>query len=135
MRILLGAILGAATALATYFYVYWIPGSQYLRGAETRWLRVAASVLCAAIAAAFVFHRTWVGPKGAIEAVAFGALALGSLGFVLGFFGPLLLAPEANQGPLLGLFIMGPLGFVCGAAGGWIYWEKRSRARQTQKGG
>lgn len=135
MRVLLGAIVGAVTAVATYFYVYWVPGSQYLRGVGPRWLRVAASVLCAAIAAAFVFHRTRVGPKGAIEAVAFGALALGSLGFVLGFFGPILLAPQANQGPLLGLFVLGPLGFLLGALGGWIYWEKRPGARQRRKGG
>ena len=38
-----------------------------------------------------------------------GALVVGGIGFVGGFFGPMIFAPEANQGPLLGLFITGPL--------------------------
>ena len=36
--------------------------------------------------------------------------------FSAGFFGPMLLAPGANQGPMLGLFITGPLGVVAGIA-------------------
>lgn len=51
-----------------------------------------------------------------------GGLALGALGFARGFFGPIILAPEANQGPLLGIFITGPaeflLGLVLGAVRG-----------------
>ena len=46
-------------------------------------------------------------------------LLLGGTGFVCGFFGPIALNPEANQGPLLGLFITGPggalLGLILGA--------------------
>ena len=45
---------------------------------------------------------------------------LGGIGFVLGFFGPLVLAPDANQGPLLGIFITGPAGFVVGTLAGAI---------------
>ena len=45
---------------------------------------------------------------------AIGAVALGGIGLFGGYFGPLLLTPEANQGPLLGIFITGPLGFVLG---------------------
>ena len=41
-----------------------------------------------------------------------GAIGLGLIGLVGGFFGPLLLTPEANQGPLLGIFITGPLGVL-----------------------
>ena len=44
------------------------------------------------------------------------AVAFAAIGFVGGFFGPMILAPEANQGPLLGIFITGPLGFLTGAA-------------------
>ena len=42
------------------------------------------------------------------------ALVLGSIGSLCGFLGPIMLAPEANQGPLLGIFISGPGGFVLG---------------------
>ena len=50
-----------------------------------------------------------------------GALVVGGVGFVGGFFGPMIFAPDANQGPLLGLFITGPLGFLLGGAGGFAY--------------
>jgi len=46
--------------------------------------------------------------------------ALGAVGFAAGFFGPLVFAPGANQGPLLGIFFTGPLGFVLGTAAGWL---------------
>jgi hypothetical protein len=42
------------------------------------------------------------------------ALVMGAIGFAAGFFGPMLLKPEANQGPLLGIFITGPAGFALG---------------------
>jgi hypothetical protein len=38
-----------------------------------------------------------------------GGMIVGGIGFAGGFFGPILLAPEANQGPLLGIFFTGPL--------------------------
>ncbi|ESY71163.1 hypothetical protein X742_01675 [Mesorhizobium sp. LNHC232B00] len=31
-----------------------------------------------------------------------------------GFVGPIIFTPDANQGPLLGIFITGPLGLVVG---------------------
>lgn len=49
-------------------------------------------------------------------------LIIGAISFVLGFFGPILFIPDANQGPLLGIFITGPFGFVIGLIGGGIYW-------------
>jgi hypothetical protein len=36
------------------------------------------------------------------------ALSLGIVGFAAGFFGPIALNPDANQGPLLGIFVTGP---------------------------
>ena len=42
------------------------------------------------------------------------ALLLGGIGFLGGFVGPMVVTPEANQGPLLGLLITGPLGFLIG---------------------
>jgi hypothetical protein len=40
--------------------------------------------------------------------------------FAGGFFGPLIFAPDANQGPLLGIFITGPIGIVVGIAYGLV---------------
>jgi hypothetical protein len=56
-----------------------------------------------------------------IASVSQGALIVGAIGFCGGFFGPIIFAPEANQGPLLGIFITGPLGALLGAIGGFVY--------------
>jgi hypothetical protein len=50
-----------------------------------------------------------------------GGLILGGVGFAAGFFGPIILTPEANQGPLLGIFVTGPMGFAAGVALGALY--------------
>jgi hypothetical protein len=42
---------------------------------------------------------------------------VGAIGLALGFVGPLLVTPEATLGPLLGILITGPGGFVLGALG------------------
>jgi hypothetical protein len=54
------------------------------------------------------------------------ALQVGGIGFAAGFFGPMLLAPGANQGPMLGIFITGPVGFLLGLIYGVI---REARAR------
>ena len=46
------------------------------------------------------------------------ALLVGGIGFAAGFLGPIVFAPDANQGPLLGIFITGPIGFLVGLAWG-----------------
>jgi hypothetical protein len=56
------------------------------------------------------------------------ALIVGGIGFAAGFFGPILLTPEANQGPLLGIFITGPIGFLIGLLYGVLHeWLHRER--------
>jgi hypothetical protein len=58
-------------------------------------------------------------------------LALGATGFACGYFGPIALAPEANQGPLLGIFVTGPggvlLGVVLGAVAVLLPLSERQR--------
>jgi len=48
--------------------------------------------------------ETWVG---------FG-LFIGAIAFLIGFAGPIIVKPSANQGPLLGIFITGPIGLALG---------------------
>jgi hypothetical protein len=59
------------------------------------------------------------------------AVILGAIAFAVGFFGPLVWAPDANQGPLLGIFITGPLGFVFGL--GWGVLRETMKANQEKK--
>jgi hypothetical protein len=52
-------------------------------------------------------------------------MMLGSICFAAGFFGPLILTPGANQGPLLGIFVTGPLGALAGAViGALVAWRR-----------
>jgi hypothetical protein len=60
-----------------------------------------------------------------------GALAVGGIGFVLGFFGPMLVMRDSNQGPLIGIFVTGPLGAVIGAIGGAVVAGRRERGRYS----
>jgi len=53
---------------------------------------------------------------GALRRIAVWSFTLGAISFAAGFFGPIVLAPGANQGPLLGIFITGPLGTLAGLA-------------------
>ena len=50
-----------------------------------------------------------------------GGFIVGGISFLAGFLGPIILAPQANQGPLVGIFITGPVGFVLGIISGYIY--------------
>lgn len=51
----------------------------------------------------------------------------GLIGFALGFFGPMLLDPSSGNGPMLGIFITGPLGFVLGIGRGlWLRRQARN---------
>jgi hypothetical protein len=56
------------------------------------------------------------------------AAIIGLVSFLAGFFGPMILASDANQGPMLGIFITGPLGFLAGIfVGIWREWQRRGR--------
>jgi hypothetical protein len=109
---------------ATYYFVYWVPFSLLqLEGA--RWVANVVSILCAALTGWFVWRAVGSDRHDAVSSIVLGALLLGGIGFSAGFFGPIAFAPEANQGPLLGIFITGPIGFVLGGLVGLIYWAVR----------
>ncbi len=91
----------------------------------SHWVATAVSLVCAAFAAWFTWKlvageriSTWVAVTG-------GALILGGLFFTLGFLGPMVISKDTNQGPMIGLFIAGPLGVIMGAIGGYVYASKQ----------
>ena len=75
-------------------------------------------------------HPQHVGPVGNWQPVTH---LLGGTGFVVGFFGPLLIGlligSEPNQGPLWGIFILGPGGVILGAFVGAVIGFKKTRNR------
>jgi hypothetical protein len=130
MYALFRGFAAGVTFLGTFFFAYWMGGALLMVvGVPERMALIASvaiSVTTAQAASRFVWSQA--GSAGFLRAVALGAVLTGTVGFVLGFFGPLVFTPEANQGPLLGLFITGPLGALLGAIGGAVYWVwRRSR--------
>ena len=54
--------------------------------------------------------------------------SVGGVALALGFVGPLVLNPEASLGPLLGILLTGPVGFVLGALIGAVLQPKAPSA-------
>ena len=64
------------------------------------------------------------GPPGRGRAVGWWCATMtgivGVVCFLIGFVGPLIFSPGSNTGPMLGIFITGPLGAVVGAVCGVV---------------
>jgi uncharacterized membrane protein YeaQ/YmgE (transglycosylase-associated protein family) len=56
-----------------------------------------------------------------------GAVIIGFPSFLAGFIGPIIFTPQANQGPLLGIFITGPIGAVVGFIAGALFSQRQRR--------
>jgi hypothetical protein len=116
-------IATALIAVATHFFFYWLGGALVSLVLPLRLaflLAGAGSLLTAFVAARYVWRQLGSVEPGIMRSMTMGALLVGAAGFSAGFFGPMILSPEANQGPLLGIFITGPLGFLAGGIGGAI---------------
>lgn len=110
---------------ATWLFSFWLLFAQIVPDNALA-LADALALATAFLAAWFVWRRAASADGGFLSAVFGGAVILGSIGFAAGFFGPLILTPDANQGPLLGLFITGPLGFIAGGVIGALWHMMRS---------
>jgi hypothetical protein len=62
------------------------------------------------------------------------AFVVGAVAFLVGFIGPMIFYPESNQGPLLGIFVTGPLGVVLGAVIGCCIGLFKARRCRAQHG-
>ncbi|HVP83933.1 MAG TPA: hypothetical protein VMS78_04340 [Rhizomicrobium sp.] len=114
---------------AVYFISYWLLFAQVLPENPPS-LATGCAFLTAAGLAALFWYGASVGSGTFATAMTWAGI-VGAIGFAGGFFGPMIFSPEANQGPLLGLFITGPLGFVAGGVAGLIYALSRRRLARS----
>jgi hypothetical protein len=120
--------LSVLVGIAAFYFVSWMPFS--LIAFPGSWLiAIPVSIACAIAAGKYVWRATEnAGAGGLLHRTLGGALTVGGVAFAAGFFGPMIFAPDANQGPLLGLLITGPLGFVLGGVGGFVWGCMHRRA-------
>lgn len=116
---------------STYYFIFWVPFSLIPVPPGLRWINSTVALLCAIAVGWYVWSKTGLAPDKLISSVLYGAIVLGGVGFFAGFLGPIIFTPDANQGPLLGIFITGPLGFLLGGIGGFFYWLIRGRKTGT----
>ncbi len=109
---------------AAFYFVFWVPLSL-MPFTMAIWLKAVIAFSIAAAVGWFVWQALSSRGDGLVSAVLLGALLFGGLGFVAGFFGPMIFAPDANQGPLLGILITGPSGFIVGGIMGYIFWVRQ----------
>jgi hypothetical protein len=115
------------TAIAALYFVYWTFGALLHSLGAPHLVSLITSLVAAIAAARYVWLRSASASGGFVRSTMMSALVTGAVGFTAGFFGPMLFVPSANQGPLLGIFITGPLGLMLGGAGGAIHWFARGR--------
>jgi hypothetical protein len=123
MRILRPLVALVAAFIAFFFVVSVLS----IFTEQPDWISSVWSLPGAVVVGWFVWRSTARKTVGIGLSVLGGALILGGFGFVVGFVGPMIFAPGANQGPLLGLFITGPLGIIAGGIGGFVHWLSQNR--------
>jgi hypothetical protein len=108
---IVGLILGVLLSAGLDFLGYHTPGA----------LSVLLGLLGAAFGGLLGLLQEQHSPAGhAAHLAVCLAGVVGGVGLLLGFVGPLLLDPRSSQGPLLGVFLTGPLGAAAGAVAGLV---------------
>ena len=112
-------VVSAIVIVATYYFFYWL----VLAFLPIPWgVAAVISYACAMAAGWYAWTRTAAVNPSLTRSVGYWAMVTGAIGFIGGFFGPMVFAPGANQGPLLGILITGPAGVLLGAIGGLVHW-------------
>ena len=115
---ILFSIIGSLTC---YLFIYF-PLSLIMLSFEKDTLQIIAFVIAALIGWFLWLITKNISRKFVIQLIITPVIT-GGIGYVIGFIGPIIFQPENNLGPLLGLFITGPLSFVFGLVGGGIFWR------------
>jgi hypothetical protein len=127
MLFMIAPVVRRALAVLAFFgsfFVVWMLMLVMPLGSQM-WIGSLVALAAGIYVSRTVWNGTAEGSTSVTVMAGLGAAILGGLGFVAGFFGPMIFAPDANQGPMLGLFITGPAGVVIGAIAGAVYAKRR----------
>jgi len=116
---------------ATFLFIIWVPfaiipflGPIFI---HQRWIPVVVSSLFTIGVGWYIWRKLGSVKPGLITHILLGGIILGGFSLCIGFFGPIIFYPGSGLGPLLGLLITGPLGFLFGLLGGYLYWLNKSK--------
>ena len=122
-------ILKPIVSFLMFFVVLFFIATILIIATElSEWISVSLALFSALLAGWYAWKLVAGEKVGVGVSVICGALLLGGLGFVIGFLGPMIVAKDTSQGPLVGVFIAAPLGLILGAVGGYIIASKQQRA-------
>ena len=126
MKIIIRIIL-TFLSVVTSFFIFRILFSFIPKAYNIKTIFIIFSLLMAVIIGVFIWKQTRAFSNELSKYIIIGGFIIGSIGFIVGFFGPIIFSPSSNQGPLLGIFITGPIGFLLGLVGGGIYWRIKKK--------
>jgi hypothetical protein len=108
------------TVPASFYFINYIPFSLLPSLRQTP-IPIIVSLLSAIGIGILIWKKLGnVSNSLAIHIIIWGII-FGAIGFILGFMGPIILNWGGKLGPMLGIFITGPIGFLVGLIGGGIY--------------
>ena len=131
MKTVIRIILTFLSVIASYYFIFWVPFSLIPGAHNIPAIPIIVSLLIAIGIGVFLWKKTGAISNDLSKFIILGGIIIGSIGFVIGFFGPIIFNPSANQGPLLGIFITGPIGFLIGLVGGGIYWRVKVKNKKN----
>ncbi|PTN11869.1 multidrug ABC transporter permease [Nitrosomonas aestuarii] len=88
-------------------------------------ISVALSLVCAACVGWYSWQSFSSKKMSVSASVLNGALILGGLGFIFGFFGPMLLVQDTQQAIFFGIIVACPIGLILGAIGGYVFASRK----------
>lgn len=121
-----------AVVVTTYLLIFWRIFAHMSSFKRMGYMPSIVSWLVALIIATFIWRKMGNFANSLFAYVLGGGIALGLAGFILGFFGPIILSPSSNQGPLLGIFLTGPVGFFVGLFLGGVYWNTKVKNKKNK---
>ena len=121
---LLARLSSAALGTALVGFAGWLAWLNLRLPSRGDWIFWAPIALCVTTMGLLCWWTALGGQEPArrarVQASWRGGWWVGMAAFAIGFVGPLLVMPRANLGPLLGILVTGPLGFVLGVLGGCV---------------
>jgi hypothetical protein len=126
-------VIAGLVALLLTAFVLLVLRHQILSGRDLLGLIIGTSVSTAAVMCWwFALQGQHADSRAKMTFSLMGGLIVGGIGFAGGFFGPMIFSPQSNQGPLLGIFFTGPIGFMVGIVLGTVVGFVKGSSGKTE---